>query len=751
MKNTIRTILLAAIAATFLSLFAGSAFSYIDLVYPQMNSQIFPANDNLFIRFTYDMNGSTINSSSVILSGSQSGRINAVVYYDAYLKTAFIDPVRNMQPGEKVRLILTSEIQTLSGYSIGDGYKYWFKVKPTGGTGDFTGTILSQLTTLPITSMNSGDFDSDGDLDLLVTVNESNGNNLFVYKNDGTGRFTDSSAKIILEPEFTGTNVWDFDNDGDLDVLCKYSVYWGSFSVKLYKNNGAGEFTYYSTVNNYRVRSMEIGDINNDGNIDIAVLGEHMIYFYMNYGDGVFWEGSRIWVACQYYYMSVGGIVMDDFDGDGDPDIYYRASFREEEPGYNCSVTRLFLNNGNGGFDAQIPGLYYYPDGSITDDMNGDRKIDIMIPFYNVMMFYQSGSVFNVHSGIGLYTTGDFDADGDLDLINGGAVNESPVVHYNNGEGYFTSSGSVSAESQGGGFPCGDFDGDGDLDLLKGGLQQGEYVVYQNFTTCSIEGPSIVNLDSTMIRFHTTGAEGYWLLTNNPPCNASIEGVNTNDTVYVNSGSSEGSFVLNFYFPDNTLRCSRTISIDNPLPAELNHFSYSVTGRNVQLEWTTSSELNNSGFEVQRTSGTGNWTVLGFVKGNGTLNTAVNFNFNDKNLETGIYNYRLKQIDFNGNYKFFGLSEAVTIGVPDRFYLDQNYPNPFNPLTTIAFGIPEAGNVMVKVFDMSGREIKTLISEYKDAGYFTVKFDGSSLASGTYFYRIECSNYVSVKKMILLK
>ena len=58
---------------------------------------------------------------------------------------------------------------------------------------------------------------------------------------------------------------------------------------------------------------------------------------------------------------------------------------------------------------------------------------------------------------------------------------------------------------------------------------------------------------------------------------------------------------------------------------------------------------------------------------------------------------------------------------------------------------------MVKVFDMSGREIKTLISEYKDAGYFTVKFDGSSLASGTYFYRIECSNYVSVKKMILLK
>ena len=134
----------------------------------------------------------------------------------------------------------------------------------------------------------------------------------------------------------------------------------------------------------------------------------------MNYGDGVFWEGSRIWVACQYYYMSKGGIVMDDFDGDGDPDICITVPHSEEEPGYNCSVTRLFLNNGNGGFDAQIPGLYYYPDGSITDDMNGDRKIDIMIPFYNVMMFYQSGSLFNVHSGIGLYTTGDFDADGDL-------------------------------------------------------------------------------------------------------------------------------------------------------------------------------------------------------------------------------------------------------------------------------------------------------------------------------------------------
>ena len=190
---------------------------------------------------------------------------------------------------------------------------------------------------------------------------------------------------------------------------------------------------------------------------------------------------------------------------------------------------------------------------------------------------------------------------------------------------------------------------------------------------------------------------------------------------------------------------------DWALPIEMNYLN-SHTNENVaQLFWSTTYESNNSGFEVQRMSLDIPWTAIGFVPGAGNSTEPRSYNYEDRNLASGIYHYRLKQIDFNGNYEYFELPEAVTIGVPDKFFVDQNYPNPFNPLTTIAYGIPQAGNVVLKIFDMAGREVKALVNEYKDAGYYVAKFDGSSLASGTYIYRLESGSFVSAKKMLLLK
>ena len=167
--------------------------------------------------------------------------------------------------------------------------------------------------------------------------------------------------------------------------------------------------------------------------------------------------------------------------------------------------------------------------------------------------------------------------------------------------------------------------------------------------------------------------------------------------------------------------------------------------------WSTLSELNNAGFEVQRKSTKSSWTRIGFVNGAGSSQTHTDYEFTDRNLSSSTYSYRLKQIDFNGNFEYFELPDAVTIGIPDKFSLAQNYPNPFNPVTTIAYGIPVFGNVKLKVFDMSGREIISIVSDFKDAGYYVAKFDASSLASGTYIYRIECGNFVSAMKMLLLK
>ncbi len=187
------------------------------------------------------------------------------------------------------------------------------------------------------------------------------------------------------------------------------------------------------------------------------------------------------------------------------------------------------------------------------------------------------------------------------------------------------------------------------------------------------------------------------------------------------------------------------------LPVELSSLTSQVTGRDVTLNWTTSSELNNSGFDIERSVNSNEWIKVGNVAGNGTTTSPVNYSFTDRNLETGRYSYRLKQIDFNGNFEYFNLSNQVSVGIPDKFSLSQNYPNPFNPSTTISFDIPVDSKVRISLFDMSGREVANIVNEFKTAGYYTVNFNGSNLASGAYFYRIDAGNFVDTKKMLLVK
>ncbi len=187
------------------------------------------------------------------------------------------------------------------------------------------------------------------------------------------------------------------------------------------------------------------------------------------------------------------------------------------------------------------------------------------------------------------------------------------------------------------------------------------------------------------------------------------------------------------------------------LPVELASFTSSVTGRDVKLNWVTATELNNSGFDIERSSAPGQWSKIGNVTGNGTTNSSVEYSYTDKNLASGKYSYRLKQVDYNGNFEYFNLSNEVSVGVPDKFNLSQNYPNPFNPSTTISFDIPVDSKVMISLFDMSGREVANIVNEFKTAGYYTVNFNGSSLASGAYFYRIDAGNFVDTKKMLLVK
>ncbi len=187
------------------------------------------------------------------------------------------------------------------------------------------------------------------------------------------------------------------------------------------------------------------------------------------------------------------------------------------------------------------------------------------------------------------------------------------------------------------------------------------------------------------------------------------------------------------------------------LPVTLSSFTALSQKNNVILAWKTETEINNSGFEIQRKNESGSWNKITFIQGNGTVNQPVDYTYTDKKLMPDKYFYRLKQIDYNGNFEYFELPLHVLISKPQTFSLGQSYPNPSNPKCNIDIQLPERTFVNISVYNLLGELVSTLINRETDAGIYTVGFDGTSIASGTYIYRITAGTYTEVKKMILVK
>ena len=185
------------------------------------------------------------------------------------------------------------------------------------------------------------------------------------------------------------------------------------------------------------------------------------------------------------------------------------------------------------------------------------------------------------------------------------------------------------------------------------------------------------------------------------------------------------------------------------IPVELVSFSAEVVNSQVQLTWITASEKNNRGFEIEKFSAD-RWEKIGFVDGKGTTVNVSVYNFVDKDLEFGEFSYRLKQIDFDGTYNYSKVV-SVLIELPSHFALEQNYPNPFNPSTTISWQSPVGSHQTLKVFDLLGREVATLVNEWRDAGRYSIEFDASNLASGVYIYQLRVNDFVAEKKLLLMK
>jgi hypothetical protein len=192
------------------------------------------------------------------------------------------------------------------------------------------------------------------------------------------------------------------------------------------------------------------------------------------------------------------------------------------------------------------------------------------------------------------------------------------------------------------------------------------------------------------------------------------------------------------------------------IPVELTSFSALPNGTEVLLQWTTATELNNQGFQIERKDADNSWTNIAFVNGYGTTSEKQNYSYKDMNLNSGTYTYRLKQMDFNGSYEYSNVIE-VEIVIPLQYSLGQNFPNPFNPETRIKYYLPFDSNVRITVYNSIGEKLKELVNGINNAGTHEIIFNADDYSSGVYFYSIEAlsfdgkENFKSTRKMLLVK
>jgi hypothetical protein len=188
------------------------------------------------------------------------------------------------------------------------------------------------------------------------------------------------------------------------------------------------------------------------------------------------------------------------------------------------------------------------------------------------------------------------------------------------------------------------------------------------------------------------------------------------------------------------------------LPVELSSFTANFKGSDVELSWVTKTEVNNYGFEIERTSTSIilGWEKVGFVQGNGNSNSPKEYSFTDIPNGGTEFQYRLKQIDTDGKYAYSSVV-SIEIKVLNKYTLNQNYPNPFNPSTVITYSIPAASKVTLTIYNTLGQLITTLVNENQEAGNYSVNFNAAGLSSGMYFYRMQSDNFIKTNKMLLLK
>jgi hypothetical protein len=555
-----------------------------------------------------------------------------------------------------------------------------------------------------------GDIDGDGEAEIVVAYALSSSGYVGAFEKNGSlvSGFPVNNGYIIRSPVLADVN-----GDGVDEIIVTKTTY-PTGQVYIYKGDGTVLNGWPQPIDDIPASSSAVGDITNDNSSEIVVESYGSIYAFDS--NGTLLSGFPFMLTGNDK-TSYSSPVLVDVDNDNMREIVFGTH------DIGSGVGRLHIIKNNGTEISNFPKItsYWIYGPPAVGYIDGNNILDIAI--------------------------------GDQ-VLSGSALNKLYAWNVN---GQFLS-----------GFPVGplwaindqvviaDIDNDNEPELVFDDNAYGEYHAYKNDGTLVSGWPIITN----GITFFNTPAladvNGDNIL---DMLGAGITDIATNPMTHVYLWNLEVPYeptritipVFQYNTKHNGVFVDPTI-----VPVELISFIAESNTKEVLLKWETATEVNNLGFEIERkfnsAEGRSEWITIGFKEGMGTTTELQKYLFVDEYPVKGIQYYRLKQIDFTGQYKYSGVVEVNFTNV-DKYLLEQNYPNPFNPSTKISFSIPSPDFVTLKVFDVVGEEVATILNnEYQDAGEHSALFIvNSSLPSGIYFYKICAGSFNDTKKMILLK
>ena len=702
-----------------------SSYIYIlfNIAQPQIVSTLPDQNElnvdpsaNISVTFNMDMNGSTINSSSFVVSTRTKGFAAGSISYDNPSRTATFNPTGDFDAGEIVTISLTPDIESADGAPL-VSYAWSFTVIADAGSARFDNDVVYGTGVFPRYVL-AADLNGDGHLDLAVA--NRNSHYVSVLLNDGDGTF---AAQVTYAVGSYPLYLFaaDLDGDGDIDLAVANS---NDDDISILKNNGSGAFpsrTDYPTAN--YPSSIHGGDLDGDGDIDLITGSSGDIAVLLNSGSGAFPAhddyptGSPITRAYVF-----------DYDDDGDLDV------AAVQP--NADAVVLLANNGYGALVVdQTYATGDQPGYICAADIDDDGDLDMIVTNRlddNITIRKNNGNgtfaplPVNVAAGTGPVevVASDLDADGDLDLAIANYNTDGVTVLFNNGAGSFSYSDFEDAGDGPYGIFSADLDGDGTMDLVVTNLLDVSLsVLLNNDIDCVTLPVTSTDVDIPFVARGDTFAILNF-------ASESLDSV----TICVHPGQVPP------YLPAGTDWVHRYYEIAPHPPGAT--FEADVTLYYDQAEFDGSGLVEEHALYLYRYDAGGHaWEI-----NEGILNIAVN-----SIRCTGITTFSI-----------WGFSDTEALvgdepgQLPVAMTLFQNYPNPFNPATQIKYYLSRDSDVKLAVYDILGRMVVTLVNGKQEKGYRTITWNGKDhagrpSASGVYFYKLVAGDFVQTRKMVLLR